>query len=175
MGNIQRIDFYDVWIKPKSIDLVKNAILGKYAKTKDFQYILKNLIVDSDGYLDWNWDGCNKHYKCEELAVAAISDLNILQYWCKNHYKCEELAVWLSKYCEGGFIAFWSQEGDGNHSAYEFDGKGGVSACSAWRAAGFLGSRMRGRRNVGASDSPEPSTPDAPISPGATGYTRPVP
>jgi hypothetical protein len=133
MGYYTRMEFCWVVIKRSYVGVVKNAILGKNRKTHEFQYMLKHLEIDADGWLDWNREGST-------------------DYSCNKHYKDKELADWLSKYCDGGFLVSWSLEGDGANWAYEFDGKGGVSACSARRPAAIFGWMKRRNREVVSPD-----------------------
>ncbi len=120
MGYFTRMDLIEVAINPRYVRLVEDAIQGKKQKTKEFQYILKSLELDPEGYLQWNW-------RKDPYGPEG------------KFYACEEMVLWLRAYCAGGIIAFWSQEGDGCAWVYEFDGEGGVSNCRPRRAAAIKG------------------------------------
>ena len=74
--------------------------------------------------------------------LGIISDLTMDKRGCvdfspRESYgwmEYEELADWLGMYSASGFLVIWSQDGDGHHYAYRFDGEGGSAECSAWEA-----------------------------------------
>jgi hypothetical protein len=129
MSYYTRIDLFDVRLKAEHIERVGRAIVGKVKGTKSFQYMLACLEIDPDGELEWS------------------------AYSIGNWGHDEEFVAWLAKYCSGGFVAFWGQEGNGDAWAYEFDGKGGVSPCSARRVAAIKGHLTRRTHQRGDLDA----------------------
>ena len=115
MGYEIRIDLINVRVKKEHVDLIKKAIKGELEDISDIHYMVENLKVLRNRYLSWRWDPIDK--------------------WRKD----EEFSAWLSQYVEGGFVAFWGQEGNGDNWAYEFDGEGNMTMCSGRRAAAFKG------------------------------------
>ena len=111
MGYYTSIDLFDVRLKPRCVEEVRRCIEGRFKGTEAFRYMLACLTIEPDGELVW--------YECSTGR------------W----YRDADFVVWLAPRCEAGFVALWSQEGDGASWAYEFDGKGGVAPCSARRVA----------------------------------------
>jgi len=129
LGYYTRIDLINVRVKPEHIQRVGRAIQGRVKGTEEFRYMLKCLSIRPDGALDWAMDSVGKWYRDEEFVA------------------------WLAEYRSGGFVALWGQEGKGDAWAYEFDGRRGVSACSARRAAAKKGILARRARAGGVGTS----------------------
>lgn len=119
IGYYTRIDVINVKIKRDQVACVKKALSGKLRETAEFQYILDHLRVLKNRRLRWSGGSIGKWYRTDELAE------------------------WLRQRVEGGFVAQWGQEGNGDNWAYEFDGRGGVTMCSGRRAAAVKGIRLR--------------------------------
>jgi hypothetical protein len=126
LGYYTRIDLVGVRVKPEHIRHVEQAIRGRIRGTKEFQYMIDRLSIDSEGVLVWAGESVGKWYRDEEFVA------------------------WLAPHCLGGFVALWGHEGNGDAWAYEFDGKAGFSCCSARRAAAKKGILARRAREAGA-------------------------
>jgi len=123
-----RMDLINVKVKPEHIEVVARAIGGEEETAQGFQFMFESLGIDSEGVLSLVGEPVGK--------------------WSEE----EMLAEWLGEYCSCGFLAFWSEEGDGAAWAYEFDGVGGMNLCSARRAAaikGILARRARQTAEIG--------------------------
>jgi hypothetical protein len=121
VGYYSRIDFFDVRIRPEKAAEVAAAIASA-RRGEDHPFGVAELLLEG-GELWWDWD-------------YGTSDV---QKWRPD----EPLIPLLSGWCERGWVAFWSCEGDGGQWAYELDGKGGYAECSARRVSALRAAETR--------------------------------
>jgi hypothetical protein len=127
LGYETRIELYDVKVRRDDLEAVAEAIAAVAGgATSDPHWMVGLLKLENDGSLSWDESSQGK--------------------W-KTH---EEFIKWLAARCERGFVAFWSCEGDGATWAYEFDGAGGYSECSARRVSALRAGATRKRRATAA-------------------------
>ena len=138
-----RIDFYSACVRPEKVAQVAAAIASARSGG-DEPFGVRALLLEEDGTLWWDWN-------------EGTSDI---QKWCLD----EPLIGLLAGWCECGWVAFWSCEGDGGGWAFEFDGEGGFTECSHRRVSAFRAADARRARAVaettepGATAGPETSS-----------------
>ncbi len=124
MGYETRIDLYKIQIRRDAIPTVAEAIRSVADGAVEPHWMVQHLKLNDDGSVLWN-------------------------EWPEGKWKSHEKFVqWLAIHCECGFVAFWSCEGDGTAWAYEFDGQGGYSECSARRVAALKAAATRRTRVI---------------------------
>ncbi len=119
MGYETRIDLYNVQVRSDELKAVKREIAAVAGGAGDSHWMVVLLKLERDGSLSWDESSRGK--------------------W-KNH---EAFIEWLAARCERGFVAFWSCEGDGAAWAYQFDGAGGYTECSARRVSALKAAATR--------------------------------
>lgn len=128
MSYYSRIDLYSLQVRPEKVAEVADAIAAARSGG-DQPFGVAALLLEPDGSLWWDWD----------------YDISDVQKWNLN----EPLVGLLAEWCEYGWVAFWSCEGDGGQWAFELDGEGGFSECSARRVSGFRAADTRMLRREG--------------------------
>jgi hypothetical protein len=126
VGYETRIELYDVKVRRDEHPAVQQAITAVADGAGDAHWMVGLLKLAGDGSLSWGESSQGK--------------------W-KGH---EEFINWLAAHCERGLVAFRSCEGDGAAWAYEFDGAGGYSECSARRISALRAAATRKRRTAAA-------------------------